>query len=234
MHIVIVEDEPVIVQRLQRLLGDILQDRPHQFSCFEDIDDAELFISEHAIDLLLLDLNLNGADGFELLKMLCAQSFQTIIVSAYAEQAIRAFDFGVLDFVVKPFNIDRLRLAINRYLSINQGVFKANTKLSVKKSDGFHLIEVDEIVYVKADGHYTQLYLTNKTTHLFDKTIDKLEKLLPNKFVKVHRSYMVNLNQVSQLMVEPGGRYHLLLHNDSQIPVSRSKYPYLRDILNIN
>ena len=72
------------------------------------------FIKEQSIDLLFLDLNLNREDGYELLEEVAAESFHTIIVSAYKDRAIRAFEYGVLDFVAKPYTEERLSLAIQR------------------------------------------------------------------------------------------------------------------------
>ncbi|MCJ8270572.1 MAG: response regulator [Psychrosphaera sp.] len=120
MQVVIVEDEPVIAERLERQISQILGEKLGKIIWFDDLDDAQEHLAEHSIDLLFLDLNLHGDDGFDLLKTVTADSFHTIIVSAHADQAIKAFEIGVLDFVAKPFTQQRLEQAINRMLTQEQ------------------------------------------------------------------------------------------------------------------
>jgi two-component system response regulator LytT len=89
MQVIIVEDEPVIAQRLERQISPILGDKLNKLRWFDNLDDARDHLAEHTIDLLFLDLNLYGDDGFELLKTVTADSFHTIIVSAHADYASR-------------------------------------------------------------------------------------------------------------------------------------------------
>jgi len=96
MHILIVEDEPAIAERIQRQLGEILMDKLERIKWLNNIDDAHEYIAEKPIDLLVLDLNLHGEDGFYLLMELGTASFHTIIVSAYADRAITEFYYVVL------------------------------------------------------------------------------------------------------------------------------------------
>ena len=108
MRILIVEDEPLLAGRLERLCREILGSRLETVRIATEFDEASARLAESPIDVLLLDLNLGGADGMDLLKASVAGSFHTIIVSANTEQALRAFEFGVIDFVAKPCMKDRL------------------------------------------------------------------------------------------------------------------------------
>ena len=228
MRIAIVEDEPVIAQRLTRQVRHILAEHQPHICCVDSFDDAQSHILEQPIDLLFLDLNLYGQDGFELLKQATANSFHTIIVSAYAERAITAFEFGVLDFVAKPFSEQRLANAIERFLQqASQPNGQAN-KLTVKKPGGLQVVALDTVYSIQADGHYTQLILADGQSHLYDKPIERLSVLLPDHFIRVHRSYLVNLHCVDRLSIASGGHYHLQMNNGSEVPVSRSRYPQVR------
>ena len=230
IRIVIVEDEPVIARRLQRQLEELLTGQGPVITRFDELDDAQAYLSEQSIDLLLLDLNLHGLDGFDLLRQASAESFYTIIVSAYAEQAIKAFEFGVLDFVAKPFNIERLRQAIDRYLSVEQRANYRAKKIAVKKAGGLRVVDIDDIRYIRADGHYTQLVTASGAEHLHDKAIDKIEKLLPANFVRIHRSYIVDMARVIEWRVASGGSYQLILACGAELPVSRSRYKAVREM----
>src|SRR5688572_16580366 len=114
MRILIAEDESVIARRLERMVKEILGERAGSVAVKESLADAGEYLFEKPIDLLLLDLNLNGEDGYDLLKLAAAGSFQTIVVSANSDRALEAFQYGVLDFVPKPFDLERLKRALDR------------------------------------------------------------------------------------------------------------------------
>lgn len=233
MDIVIVEDEPVIAQRLQRQVKEILVDQQPNIKWFDNFDDAQSYLFEQPLDLLILDLNLHGVDGFELLKTVSAESFHTIIVSAYAEKAITAFEYGVVDFVAKPFNFERLQQALLRVTGNAQEFRpgKSAKQLMVKKSKGLEIIAVEDVEFIKADGHYTELHLVDKSIHLHDKAIDKIAKILPSQFVRIHRSYIANLERANSISTASGGSYHLVLSSEEAIPISRSRYQQIRDTI---
>jgi two-component system response regulator LytT len=231
MKLLIVEDEPVVASRIQRQIRLIWNDKALEITWKESLDDALDYLSTHEIDLLLLDLNLHGADGFKVLETVTAKSFHTIIISAYSDKAITAFEYGVLDFIAKPFTQSRLAQALQRV--VNQraehpSIAGAALKhLAVKKNHDFILIAIREITFIKADGHYSVLHLANGNENLHSKRIDALLQLLPAQFVRVHRSYVVNWSYVERLAVASGGYYHLVLNGQQQVPVSRS---YIQDI----
>jgi two-component system response regulator LytT len=233
MVIVIVEDEPLIQQRIQRLTAEILVTKDPKIFCFDDIDNAESFLSENTIDVLLLDLNLMGRDGFTLLKRKLAAAFHTIIISASAEKAIEAFEYGVLDFIAKPFTKDRLVQALERLLQNRKGEYRSCKYLSVKKAGEIQLIALQDIDYIKADGHYTWLNLSSTTEAiptkvLHSKNIEKIEQLLPERFLRVHRSYLVDMRKVKAVIIQEGSKYTLLLNSGGEIPVGRTKYEQVK------
>jgi len=231
MHIVIVEDEPIIAQRLKRQIGEILEAEKPIIKWFDDIEDANEYLTQQSIDLLMLDLNLHGENGFDLLKDVSAQSFHTIIVSAYSEQAITAFEFGVLDFVAKPFQKERLQAALTRFTDKSSHASNELKQLAVKKHDGLSFIKIADINFIKADSHYTQLHMNTFDFALHDKPIDKLAMLLPEQFVRVHRSYIVDINKVVELKIGSGASYQLLMQDNIEVPVSRSRYQQIKSLL---
>jgi two-component system response regulator LytT len=235
MVIVIVEDEPLIQQRIQRLTAEILVEQNPKIICFDDVDDAESFLSENTIDVLLLDLNLMGRDGFTLLKNKLAAAFHTIIISAYAEKAIEAFEYGVLDFIAKPFSKDRLIQAFERLLQNRRSEYQSCKYLSVKKAGEIQLISLEDIDYIQADGHYTWLNLTSPIDDskkiLHSKNIEKINQLLPESFIRVHRSYLVNMRMVRSLKLQEGSKYTLLLNSGEEVPVGRTKYEQVKKLL---
>lgn len=231
MYVIIVEDEPAILRRLARQITELLGNKLDKLRCFHNLDDAQDYINHQSIDVLFLDLNLRGKNGFELLSSLTASSFHTIIVSAYAEKAIEAFEYGVLDFIAKPFTKNRLQQALSRLSDTYQRQDYGIRYLSVKQASVTQLIEIRQIDYIVASGHYSEI-IFNETTRLHDKPIQKLLPLLPLNFEHIHRSYIVNMNKVARLKAEPGSKYILELNNGQQLPISRARYSKIKEKLN--
>lgn len=230
MQVLIVEDEPVIAERLKRQIGEILGEKLTRCQWFDTLDDARDYLADNVVDLLFLDLNLYGENGFELLKDATAGSFHTIIVSAHADQAIKAFEFGVLDFVAKPFTQARLAKAIERMQNLQLRSDYSARLLSIKKAGAIELLEVESIDYITACGHYTEIFCQGKV-HLHDKSIERLQALLPANFERIHRSHIVNMNQVKRLLVEPGSKYGIELKSGTVLPVGRTRYSQIKEKL---
>lgn len=230
MNILILEDEPVIAARLERHLREILGSRLEQLTWLDNLDDARDYLAEHAIDLLMLDLNLHGEDGFALLQELSAASFHTIVVSAYAERAITAFEYGVLDFIPKPFDLERLRRGLERASGASFRHAYGARYLSIKQAGVIKLVEVDKLDYVVANGHYSDLVLGDET-RLHDKSIERLLAILPPNFERIHRSYLVNMHRVSELIIETGGRYSVKLASGKILPLGRSRFAEIKQKL---
>jgi len=227
MKILIIEDEARIAKRLERMTRDFF-DKEVQILLCDSLENGLNTIETQTIDLLLLDLNLNGEDGFDVLQSVTAKSFQTIIISAYTDKAITAFNYGVLDFVPKPFDETRLSQAFTRFTSSEKQPNGAIQFLAVKKAKTIKLILIEEIKYIKGAGIYTELHLTDGRIELHDKSLESLEKLLPSSFQRIHKSYILCWHEADKLVVEAGGRYNMLLKNGELLPVGRSKYKEIR------
>ncbi len=229
MNILIVEDEPLIAQRLEREVRGFFGSRLGKLALGEDVDEVLAVLRAGEVDLLLLDLNLHGDDGFRLLELVNKGRFSTIIVSAYPERAVHGFDFGVLDFVAKPFSQARLHRAFQRYA--DRAAHGEARSLIIKKMGCIELLSFDEISHIRADGHYTRVHMCDGSGHFHDSSLDKLMAALPANFLRVHRSYAVNMRHFVRLHIEAGGKYLIDTLVEQGIPVSRSLYPAVRSAL---
>ncbi|AOM79973.1 LytR/AlgR family response regulator transcription factor [Pedobacter steynii] len=231
MTILVVEDEGRIAGRIERMSRNFFGIKLQKIHICESIEEALSFLEKNDIEVLLLDLNLNGRDGFELLKSMVSKSFHTIIISAYTEKAITAFEYGVLDFVAKPFDEGRLSQAFQR-ISAAQNQGESGLRfLAVKRSGNIVLIDVNELLYIKGAGIYTELHLKNGRQELHDKSLEKLEQLLPATFERIHKSYIVPITPAMKITVSPGSKYHLLLENGETLPIGRTRYADLKERL---
>jgi len=224
MNILIVEDELRIAKRIERMTRDIFGNALQSLRHLNTLQEALQYIENNTLDLVLLDLNLNGDNGFDLLEKAVSESFHTIVISAYKDQAITAFEHGVLDFVPKPFNQDRLAQAFNR-ANAKEKVENSKIKfLAVKKRGRIQLVPLEEVLYVKGAGAYTELFLIDGRKELHDKSLEKLAQLLSYSFERVHKSYLVKMSEVNQIIVASGSRYMAKLKNGTRIPIGRTKY----------
>ncbi|MCG6141620.1 helix-turn-helix domain-containing protein [Leptospira mtsangambouensis] len=136
MKILILEDEPVHAKYLTKLLNNILDLSTTEISHVASVDEAYLCLKQTSIDLFFLDLNIFGSDSFEVLDRFPEKTVNTIVVSANPENAVRAFEYGVIDFLTKPVSEERLRLSLERYsffTNANLIKIKNNTKSRLLK-----------------------------------------------------------------------------------------------------
>lgn len=224
----IVEDEPLSARRAERLLREQLGAELELVHVVAALDAADAWLEANPVDLLLLDLNLNGQSGFDLLARAVAGSFHTIILSASIEQALRAFEHGVLDFVAKPFTPERFAHALAR---VTDGCARAGFAarlLAVRKPGRVELVSVDAVRYVRGAGSYSELVLSDGRTELHDKTLEKILAVLPPHFERVHKSYIVDLRQVAAFHTSEGSRYEVELTSGERLPVGRERWKDLK------
>ncbi len=230
MKILIVEDEKPIAKYIEKLCYNILKNNIQSVYLYYTLDNASKFLFENQIDICLLDLNLNGENGYELLKLAVSGSFHTIIISAYTDQAVEAFKYGVLDFIPKPFNEDRLKLAFDRYFDRIKRK-ELNTKyLSIYRYGKNDIISIDHIEFFKAADIYVQVHFKNGKTEILNKTMDRLEQILPSRFIRIHRSYLVDIKEIKSYGHHTGGTYHVIMKSRQSLPLSRQKYKELHKI----
>jgi len=228
MRVLIVEDEPLVAQRLERFCREILGARLTRVRVAPGFDAGEACLGEHAVDLLLLDLNLDGRDGMTLLQTAVAGSFHTVIVSANIDQALRAFEYGVVDFVPKPFTRERLARALERAVGPDAGPAGSTRYLAVKKHGRVEAIRLEEVAHIHGAGNYSELVLRDGRRELHDKSLERLAAVLTGEFTRIHKSHLVRFDDVVALHAHEGSHYEAELRDGSRLPVGRSRYKELR------
>lgn len=232
VRVAIVEDEAIVAARLERLVSEILGDRLTTLRVLPGLNDARIHLESSPVDVLFLDLNLNGKDGFALLEEAVAGSFATIVVSAHHDQALRAFELGVTDFVPKPFARDRIARGLARVDAREPELRQRIRKLAIRRARGIDLVDVDRILYVRGAGDYSALHTEEATTPpMHHKSLSALEHLLPPRFVRIHRSYLVDLERVHALHSRGGGKHQVTLEDGTELPVARGRITELRERL---
>ncbi|MCB0383520.1 MAG: response regulator transcription factor [Psychroserpens sp.] len=200
----------------------------------ENIDEALVLIRNHDLDLVFLDVEMPYGNAFDLLDKVGDINFETIFVTAYNHYAIEALNAHASYYLMKPISIDDLIKAVDYVSDIKMKedalqnqvlVPKTNTvhgKITIPQQDGFEVLETANILYCKADDNYTEIYLNTNKKKLVSKTLKYFEEALSgSNFARVHKSYLVNVNEVTKYLKGKGGS--VVLSNGKQIMVSSSK-----------
>ena len=239
MSAIVVDDE----EPARAILREYLADHP-QFTIVAECAngyEAVKAVAEYRPDLLFLDIQMPKLDGFEVLELLDRKP-HVVFVTAYDEYAIRAFEVHAIDYLLKPYSAARFAEVIaHAEAMVSRGAPAAiNAAAAVKKPlqriafrDGgaIDVIPVQRIDYIEAQDDYVHVYSRGQR-HIKQQTLGELETLLdPTRFIRVHRSYIVNLESLAK--VEPYAKDSrvAVLKDGAKIPVSRSGYERLKGLL---
>ncbi|WP_299226768.1 LytTR family DNA-binding domain-containing protein [uncultured Psychroserpens sp.] len=199
-----------------------------------NIDDALVLIRNHDLDLVFLDVEMPYGNAFDLLDKVGDIDFETIFVTAYNHYAIEALNAHASYYLMKPISIDELIKAVDYVTDIKtkedalqdqvlvSKTNHVNGKITIPQQDGFEVLDTSNILYCKADDNYTEIYLKNNKKKLVSKTLKYFEEALTDSsFARVHKSYLVNVNEVTKYVKGKGGS--VILSSGKQIIVSASK-----------
>jgi two-component system LytT family response regulator len=197
------------------------------------IQEAIELIKKNELDLVFLDVEMPYGNAFDLLDQLPNRTFETVFVTAYNQYAMDAVNNHAAYYLMKPINIDELIKAVNYVSEIKSKeealegkVLRANLsqvegKITLPQLDGFQVLNVADILYCKADDNYTEIYLVNKKI-LVSKTLKYFEEALSQfPFARIHKSYLVNVNEVVKYKKGKGGS--VVVSNGKELLVSASK-----------
>src|SRR5829696_4346816 len=256
---IIVDDEPLARRNLRVLL-----EREPQIDILEECRngrEAVKAINTLAPDLIFLDIQMPELDGFDVLARVGPEHIQAIIfVTAFDKYALKAFDVHALDYLLKPFDDDRFAHALDRAKSqiqsreINKlseqllALLEARenerqgsrqnqnylTRLMIKVSGRVVLLKVDEIDFIEADGNYAKLHVGRHAHLLREKMHDLEGRLDPAKFVRIHRSVIVNLDRIKEMHPHFNGDYVVVLEDGRELRLSRTRREQLEARLRIS
>ncbi|MCC9019612.1 MULTISPECIES: LytTR family DNA-binding domain-containing protein [Flavobacterium] len=194
---IIVDDEPAA----HYVLANYIKQNPQLELVFQGFNGIEAmdYLRDHPVDLMFLDINMPEISGMELLKIIPTHP-STILTTAYSEYALESYDYGVIDYLLKPIYFPRFLKAIDRFFATENGKVKTEdaviNSVTVKVDGYFIEIELDQLLFAQSFGNYVKLH-TIKRTYLASITTSELEKCLPEKnFMRIHKSYIVALDKI--------------------------------------
>jgi two-component system LytT family response regulator len=252
----VLDDEPLAVKRLVRLLGET--GRVEIAGTSSDPEEALAWLRANSFDLLFLDIEMPGMNGFELLSKLGTQQPLVVFTTAYSQYALQAFQVNSIDYLLKPIEREQLERTLHKIERIRGGAEQAPDlarmlaqlqsalgqtpakpqypeRLPSRIGEKIQFVELRQVTHFYASDKLTYA-ATPAKSYVVDSTIAELEqKLDPQKFLRVHRSTMVNMDYVSELHPFFTGRYILVLKDgkNTQVTVSRDRVKELKDRLGL-
>ena len=241
---VLIDDEPLARSIVSEYLQSFTDIQVVQ-ECNDGFEGVKA-ITQHKPDLIFLDIQMPKINGFEMLELI-DQPPAVIFTTAFDEYAIKAFESHAVDYLLKPFSKDRFDKAVQKWLSQRQtGEEKNKTLLQeeirqpeernrvvVKEGGNIRIIPVEEIQYIEAYDDYVKIF-TTKEMFLKKKTMSFYEQSLDaSQFVRVHRSYIIQLNQITRIEPLEKDTHLALLKSGAKIPLSKSGYAKLKSVLGL-
>jgi two-component system LytT family response regulator len=240
---ILIDDEPLA----RSIVKEYLQSHPEISIAAECGDGFEgvKAIGQHKPDLIFLDIQMPKINGFEMLELL-ENPPDVIFTTAFDEYAIKAFEQHAIDYLLKPFNKDRFDKALNKWLGGRGTEIKNNTallesvaqpeermRIVVKKGTNIVILPIHTVYYIEAFDDYVKIhtkdgfYLKKKTMSFYEKTLDTTQ------FVRVHRSYLLNVQELTKIEPMEKDNHVALLKSGVRIPLSQSGYGKLKEVLGI-
>ena len=217
MPVVLIDDESIATESLELIIHEYLPDLEITGKAFS-AHEARKIISLNKPDLVFLDIEMPGEDGFDFLKSLSTIDFNLIFITAYNQYAIQAFKFSAVDYLLKPVKIPELINAVNRVREIVQQKkipdyrllleniqFSKPVKIVVNTTESREYINVGDILHIEGDVNYSKFYLIDKRVIMVSKTLKVFEDMLSgHDFYRTHKSSLVNLKHVKRIISKDG------------------------------
>lgn len=209
-------------------------------------DQAKAIIESSHPDVVFLDIRMpSGAEGFELLEEIEQKDFLVVFVTAFKDYAIRAFNASAVYYLLKPIDIDELRMAVEKLVETKQlyseepGNYQTyfnslkdlsnslltnqySNRIAISHTKGLKIVEDDSILHLEASGNCTMIHFKDGSRYLDTRTLKIYENLLnPQKFSRIHKSHIINLNSLTEYLNEDG--HFAVLEGNARIPIARNR-----------
>ena len=246
MRVILIDDEPLA----RTIVKEYLKNWPELEIIQECNDGFEgvKAIAQYKPDLIFLDIQMPKINGFEMLELI-EQAPSVIFTTAFDEFAIKAFEEHAVDYLLKPFTRERFDKAVQKWLDqeqktiVNQTskeqfvnlqtAFPKNDRIVVKTGNKIKIIPLSDVLFLEADDDYVKIH-TPEGSFLKNKTLTHFEKLLgENTFVRVHRSFIVKINEITRIDPYEKDSHLAILKTGEKIPVSKTGFPKLRQVLGL-
>jgi two-component system LytT family response regulator len=225
---VLIDDEPNALEVLKKLIVNYCPELKI-YGTGHNLKTGKAAIEQHKPDLVFLDIEMPLGSGFDLLKSLPNRDFHVIFTTAYDQYALKAIKEQALDYILKPIDIDDLTAAVEKVKKFMEAPSAGDSDIAIHFEDkmkmiaiptiyGYKVIKESDIIAVRADGSYCEVSLKGVHNVVISKNMKSVEAAVdPKNFMRVHRSYIVNLNEISEFHRGDGG--YVVMSNGDRVEV---------------
>ncbi len=245
IKVILIDDEPLACEIIKKYLK-YFEDIELVQECSDGFEGVKA-IQQHQPDLIFLDIQMPKINGFEMLELLETKP-AVIFITAYDSYAIKAFEANAVDYLLKPVPEDRFRGAVLKWkskvtptapqqiesvLNTMSATIGQQNRIVVKNGNKVKIISVQDVHFIEADDDFVKVitaegsFLKNKTMSFYEQTLD------PQQFVRVHRSYIVQVNQITKIEPYQKESHLAILRDGKRVPVSKTGYAKLKEVLGI-
>jgi len=233
---IIIDDEPYCCEILAAMLESDCPD-VEVVNISNKAADAISAIQKHSPEIVFLDVEMPKMNGFEMLEQLPDINFHLIFTTSYDQYALKAIRFSAIDYLLKPIDREELKKAVEKVRQriqiplpqqleiLMQKIKQPHTpvsKIALPTMEGLQMIPIDTIISCESDDNYTRLQLKNKKKILVTRSLKEMEEILEqHSFIRVHRFYIINLNEIEKYIKGEGG--YLVMSDGNTIDVARNK-----------
>ncbi|CAN5352388.1 LytTR family DNA-binding domain-containing protein [soil metagenome] len=229
---IIVDDEVRARNGLKKLIENYCV-RIEVLGMADSVANARVLIAETKPDLVFLDIDMPGGDGFDLLEQIDDMTFEVIFATAYDQFALKAIKFSALDYLLKPIDLEELISAVEKmhqklgqkpnnekYSSLKANIAqKTLERMALPSSDGLTFVSIKDVVRLQSDGSYTVFHIAGSKCILVAKTLGEYEEILAeNGFFRTHHSHIININRIQKYVRGRGG--YVVMDDGSSVDVS--------------
>jgi len=243
---IIIEDE----QKSLEMLAAIIKKNCPELEIVglaQNVKEGVALIEKENPQLVFLDISMPDGSGFDLLEKVMGHKFDLIFATASDKYAIRAFRYSACDYLLKPIDIDELKLAVNKVVKKNvkapnmdnlefliQHLKRSEDvpqKITLPTGNAYEIVSIKDIIRCEADGSYTNFFLSDKRKLMISAGLKHYEELLPESdFIRVHHHHLINMNHVVRFLKEDGG--YAIMSDGTKIEISRRKKDTFMEKLN--
>jgi len=217
------------------------------------VENARECVESLAPQVIFLDICMpSGTEGFDFLESIPGKKFQVVFVTAFSDHAIRALNANAIHYMMKPVDVDELRIAVKKLISTHQ-LFTENKdqltnyitslenlsrsmfppggipRITIHHAKGFKIVDPNDFLYLEGEGNYTSIIFNNGEKYVDTKPLGVYEDILDQKhFFRIHKSHIVNVLQVKEFLNDDG--HFVIMKNDVKLPISRLRVPRFLDL----
>jgi len=230
LRAIIIDDELHSIETLRFDLDRCAKDKLEVVASFQSMKEALKGLKSLNIDLIFTDIDMPHINGLEGISMMQADKVKVVFITAHRKFALDAIKVGAYDYLLKPVQLEELSKLVDKiYFETQQKPqIKGPERIALPTSEGIELVLIEDILFIKAESNYTAFFLKNGKQLVLSKPLKHFQEKMPVSFLRIHQSYVVNINHIKKYLRKDGGNLQVGNH---MLPISKSHKEEVKKVL---